>query len=227
MEYFYMSVEDLATTKKPILGDKYARAAGSKGVGESREHEWLINDMSEELTPWGHPGGEGGHIIIRSDGERSIMALRNALAKHHGGKVIQECLPPGVSQSNGSIEEAGKTVREFTRVLKEQVEDRVETILGPEEDVAQWMLRWAAIPWARTGSLRTSADAVGSVSSQRCALGRRFGTRSSASHREGPEEQDAERVGGGTMAWTPSQVERGDHRHKGGRCSSICSENTG
>ena len=31
----------------------------------------------------------------------------------------------GESQSNGTVEEAGKTVRELTRVLKEQTEDKL------------------------------------------------------------------------------------------------------
>ena len=36
------------------------------------EMEWLVKDMSEEMKSWGHQGGDGGHIILRSDGERSI-----------------------------------------------------------------------------------------------------------------------------------------------------------
>lgn len=73
-----MSVEDRikATSMNPIVvmvgestGEQYARAASSKGVGAGRENEWLIKDMSEEVASWGHPGGEGGHIILKSDGE--------------------------------------------------------------------------------------------------------------------------------------------------------------
>ena len=35
----------------------------------------------------------------------------------HGGIVVQEGPAVGESQSNGRVEEAGKTVREFVRVL--------------------------------------------------------------------------------------------------------------
>ena len=81
--------------------------------------ERLVKDMSEEMKSWGHQGGDGGHIILKSDGERSIVALRTALAKFHGRKVVPEDPPRGESQSNGTAEEAGKTVREFVRVPRE------------------------------------------------------------------------------------------------------------
>ena len=51
------------------------------------------------------------------------MALRTALAKFHGGKVVLEDPSRGESQSNGTVEEAGKTVREFVRVPREHVQD--------------------------------------------------------------------------------------------------------
>lgn len=49
--------------------------------------------------------------------------------------MIQECPPRGESQPDGDVEEAGKSVREFARVLKEQVEDRAETTSSSEEDL--------------------------------------------------------------------------------------------
>ena len=53
-------------------GDKYARAVGRKGVGE--ELHWVVKDMSEEMKVWGHTGGVGGKIIMKSDGEPSAVA---------------------------------------------------------------------------------------------------------------------------------------------------------
>ena len=62
--------------------------------------------------------------MLKSDGEPAIVQLRDAVARYVGGRVVPEDTPRGESQSNGTVEEAGKTVREYTRVLKEQVEDR-------------------------------------------------------------------------------------------------------
>ena len=108
-DFFFMSQADEKADKNPLIvmvdestGEKYARAVGKKGIGEENEMEWLVKDMSEEMKSWGHQGGDGGHIILKSDGERSIVALRTALAKFHGGKVVPEDPPRGESQSNGT-----------------------------------------------------------------------------------------------------------------------------
>ena len=97
------------------------------------------------MKSWGHQGGDGGHTILKSDGERSIVALRTALAKFHGVKVVPGDPPRGESQSNRTIEEAGKTVREFVRVLREHVQDKAEVELGASD----WMVRWAAMMVSR------------------------------------------------------------------------------
>ena len=56
-------------------GERYARAVGHKGLGQGGEQDWLIKDMSEELKTWGHAGGQTGHIILKSDGESSIVTI--------------------------------------------------------------------------------------------------------------------------------------------------------
>ena len=156
MDYFYMSKEDEKAHANPLIvvvdestGDKYARAVGHKGVGKEHEQDWLIKDISLELKAWGHNGGDGGHIIMKSDGERSIVAVREAVAKLHGGRVTVDVPAKNESESNGAIEEAGKTVREFTRVLKEQLEDKAGMTLRPGDIIVLWMIRWAAMSASR------------------------------------------------------------------------------
>ena len=74
--------------------------------------------MQRTYTVWGHPGGGINQLIIKTDGEPAIVVLREAIAKYHGGRSGPEGPAKGESQSNGRAEEAGKAVREFTRVLK-------------------------------------------------------------------------------------------------------------
>ena len=107
-------------------GEKFARMTGVKGKGQMGEQDWLVMDVSEALKTWGHTGGSGGRIILKSDGEKSLVAFRNAVGKYHGGVVIPEEPPKNESQSNGNIEEAGRTVREFVRVMKCQIEDKAQ-----------------------------------------------------------------------------------------------------
>ena len=92
-------------------GEKYARGVSQKGIGEDGEMKWLIDDMQRELKGWGYPGGESSHMIFKSDGEASIKVVRDKLARQLGGKVVTESPTQGESQSNGLVEEAGKTVR--------------------------------------------------------------------------------------------------------------------
>ena len=156
MDYFFMSKVDESANVNPFIvmldedtGEKYARAVGHKGLGQEREMEWLIKDMSMELKSWGHPGGDGGHIILKADGEKSIIAVRDALARYHGGKVVPEGPPKGESQSNGAVEEAGKTVREFVRVLKEHLEYYANMQLKCDDVITLWMIRWSAMLCSR------------------------------------------------------------------------------
>ena len=115
-DYFFMSHKDESANENPMLimldeatGDKYARAVGQKGLGGgSDDMQWLVADLHEELKAWGHHGGDGGHIILKSDNESPIVTVRDALARHHGGKVVIDKPPKYESQSNGSVEEAGK-----------------------------------------------------------------------------------------------------------------------
>ena len=100
--------------------------------------------MSEQLKVWGHPGGDGGKVVLKSDGEASLVAFREAVAKYHGGVVIPETSAKGESQSNGAAGNAGRMVRDFTRVLKEQVEKLAQVKLETTSCAIPWMTRWAS-----------------------------------------------------------------------------------
>ena len=103
-------------------GPRYARAVGIKGLGEVGSMDWLVEDISATLKSWGHAGGTGGGIIMKSDGEPALLAVRNAIMKYHGGIVNPESLAKGETAENGLIEEAGKTIREFICTFISQME---------------------------------------------------------------------------------------------------------
>ena len=156
MDYFFMSQEDERANSNPLIvmvdegtGEKYARAVGHKGIGQEHETDWLIKDMSNELKIWGHPGGPESRIILKSDNEPAVIAVRDTLAKYHGGIVVPEGPAVGESESNGAAEEAGKTVREFVRVLKGQVEAKAKIKIESHDVIVQWMVRWAAMMVSR------------------------------------------------------------------------------
>ena len=108
--------------------------------------EWIILDVADEIRSWGHT--EGQPLIMKTDGEPAIKSVGEALSRYLGGSVTPEHPPAGQSQSNGAVEEAGKTVREIMRVYKCQLEDKIGK-LEDEEIIYQWMARWAAMAYNR------------------------------------------------------------------------------
>ena len=76
-------------------GNKYMRSVGHKGLGPDGDNSWLVKDMHQELKAWGHPGGAQNELIMKSDGEPAIVAVREALARCHGGQVTPEQPPTG------------------------------------------------------------------------------------------------------------------------------------
>ena len=177
MDYFFMSQEGERAAEHPMMvmidestDNRYMRAVGKKGLGDNNDMEWLIVDMNEELKSWGYTGGQNEELIFKSDGERSIKAVRDALSKYHGGKITPEQPPPGESQENGRVEEAGKTLRGYIRVFKDMLEEKTGKQIPTDAIVLQWLVRWAAMLHSR---YRRGSDGKTSYERQRgrkCSL---------------------------------------------------------
>ena len=59
--------------------------------------------------------------------------------------MIPEDPARGESASNGKVEEAGKTVREFVKLMKLQIEEEAKCELNENDEIMQWIIRWAAM----------------------------------------------------------------------------------
>ena len=130
-------------------GSRYARAVGCKGFGSGCEMDWLIEDISTILKSWGHGGGTGGELIMKSDCEPALLAVRNAVIKYHGGVVIPEAPAKGEKAENGLIEEAGKTIREYVCTCISAIEAGVDDKIPLDAVIIPWIVRWAAICYSR------------------------------------------------------------------------------
>ena len=106
-------------------GNKYMRSVDHKGLGPDGDNSWLVKDMHQELKSWGHPGGAGNRIILKSDGEPAIVTGREALARCHGGRVTPEQPPRGEHQANGLAEVTGRHIRDQARVMKLYFQRRI------------------------------------------------------------------------------------------------------
>ena len=109
----------------------------------------MVKDLHEELKSWGHMGGTAGNFLIKTDGEASIVALRNALARYHGGAVTPEVPPTGESQAHGSAEDNGRRMRNLIKVYLDQLEDRAKIKLQSTDPILLWLIRWVAMAYSR------------------------------------------------------------------------------
>ena len=66
--------------------------------------DWLVEDIAKTLKSWGHTGGVDAELIVKSDGEPAIVALREAFIRYHGGIVIPGTPAKGAKAENGLIE---------------------------------------------------------------------------------------------------------------------------
>ena len=51
--------------------------------------------------------------------------------------------------ADGAVANAGRIVREFTRVLKDKVEEKAGITMETQSNLVQWMVRWAAMITSR------------------------------------------------------------------------------
>ena len=146
-DYFFMSREDEAASRNPLLvvvvdeksGSRYARLVGQKGLGSAGEMDWLVEDISTVMKGWGHAGGTRGEVIMKSDGEPAMLAVKNA--------VIQPA--KGEKAENGLVEEAGKTIREYICTFLSQIERGADDVIPLDSNIIPWIARWAAICYSR------------------------------------------------------------------------------
>ena len=97
----------------------------------------------------GLPRGSPEGAFMKSDGEPAIVAVREALARCHGGRVTPEQPPKGEHQAKGLAEVTGRHVRDQVRVMKLHLEERLGRKVLEDEPVMAWMIRWAAMARSR------------------------------------------------------------------------------
>ena len=118
--------------------EKFARSVNQKGLGQQGEVDWLVKSAVEELQSWGYNGGPAGHIRMKSDGESAIKQVRKAIAGILGGRVVQEDVPKGESQSNGLAERAVRRIQEQIRTLLVVLESRLKHRIPMDSNIAAW-----------------------------------------------------------------------------------------
>lgn len=74
----------------------------------------------------------------------------------------------GESKANGRVEEAGKTIREYTRTYKDQIEYNTGHKLETDDDILQWMVRWTVLVYTRFRIGRDGRTAYERLKGRKC-----------------------------------------------------------
>ena len=103
MDYWFGSEKNRRTVENPMLVvvDERSGSISGYAVGHKGVVEWVVKKVVQDIESWGW-GGQ--RIVLRSDGEESIMVLKKSIGEmNHGGWVPEESLV-GESKSAGITE---------------------------------------------------------------------------------------------------------------------------
>ena len=92
-DYFFLTEQEQQGDANPMLvmkdeqsGEVYARVVEHKGLREGDDGSWIVSDAVAELKAWGYQRGESGSVILKCDGEKSITAVIEEIARRLGGR---------------------------------------------------------------------------------------------------------------------------------------------
>ena len=85
--------------------------------------------------------GHHGQVEIRTDGEPALVELMRKVAERRSAPTFLRRTPPYDSQSNGRVERTVRSLEEITRVLKIDLEKRINERISVESVIFQWLLR--------------------------------------------------------------------------------------
>ena len=112
-----------------------------KGPGD----EWIIRRLVKDVEELGR-----GDIIIKTDGEPSMLAVQKAVAVMRKDLVTRPENPPAYNpESNGSAEKAVQDVSGQVRSLKLALEARLGVSIGDASAVMDWIVEHAAYVLSR------------------------------------------------------------------------------
>ena len=104
----------------------YAHICQSKGGSD----EWVIDRIIQDIDELGH-----NEVILKCDGENSIIHLLKKVKERRIGNTILEHPPAYDPQSNGVAEKAVQEFMEQLRATKLALEQRLKCNIGTEDPI--------------------------------------------------------------------------------------------
>ena len=122
-----------------VLEDDTSKVITAHIVPKEGVDEHTVARIAQDIKNLGYK-----KIILKSDQEPAILALKEEIRRTLDIDVIMEESPVGESQSNGRVERAVRTVKGQIRTLKESLDSRFQERIPSHHPVLAWMPRHAA-----------------------------------------------------------------------------------
>jgi len=114
----------------------WAMAVDLKGPTQSAV-KWLVGKIDQA-------GCRGVKIVLRSDQEESIVALKKAMAVMRQAPTVNIESPVRDSQANGSAERTVRTWAAQVRTMRHHLEHRLQHKIPIWSSLMTWLVAWAA-----------------------------------------------------------------------------------
>ena len=125
----------------PILAikDRKSGMIQSRVVPSKGNDKFAIKRLVKDIELLGY-----NKVILKSDNESSILALKKAVKESTKVEVVLEESPVGDHQANGEVENAIKRFAGQFRTLREAVETRYQKRLTQEHHAVPWLINYAS-----------------------------------------------------------------------------------
>ena len=143
IDYMYMHSEQEAEEEKGmptlVIKDSRKKMIVSKVVPRKGVVDYAVGTLKKAIEQLGYK-----KIVLKSDNEPAILALKEAVRKETDVEIVTEESPVGDHQANGLAENAVKNVQGQFRVMKDALESRHGRIIEGEHPAAPWLVMHAA-----------------------------------------------------------------------------------
>ena len=143
VDYMYMHSEQEKEEEKGmpiiVLKDNKTRTVMAKVVSGKGVNNFAVEVVKKFIEQLGY-----GRIVLRSDNEPAILALKEAVRRESNVEIVMEEVPVGDHQANGLVESAIKSVQGQFRVIKDALESRTNEKLHGEHPAVPWMVMHAS-----------------------------------------------------------------------------------
>ena len=147
LDYYYLGdPEDeegqvtVMAMKDRVTGNLWGNVCEKKGPGD----RWILDKLNRNICTLGRH-----NIVLKTDGEPSIVAMQAKIAEKREGFTIPKNPPAYNPESNGPIEKGVQDLNGQTRCVKAALESRIKKKVKASSAVMEWGIAHAGFVVSR------------------------------------------------------------------------------